>query len=84
MDLSITFKEVTVHLNLNESLTVINALAIFRSRIRGSSWSALRKNVEYPLLKSMRMFFEVPEQNYSKGNRDFIQAHFFASDMIGS
>ena len=69
IDLAITFKGVTVHLNLNESLIVINALAVRRNQIRGGTWSALGKNIEYPLLKSMCILFEVPESNYSRGNR---------------
>ncbi len=69
IDLAITFNEVTVHLKLNESLIVINALAIRRNQIRGGSWSSLGKNIEYPLLKSLCMLFEVPESNYSRGNR---------------
>lgn len=47
---------------------VINALAIFGNQIRGDSWSAPGKNLEYPLLKSMCMLLEVPDRNYSKGN----------------
>ena len=69
IDLAISFRGVTVHLNLNESLVVINALAMRRNQIRGGSWSSLGKNIEYPLLKTMCMLFEVPETNYSRGNR---------------
>ena len=70
IDLSITFNNVTVHLNLNETLIVINALAIRRSQIRGGSWSAFGKNVEEPLLRTMCVLFQVPEEFYSSGNRD--------------
>ena len=70
IDLSITFNNVTVHLNLNETLIVINALAIRRSQIRGGNWSAFGKNVEEPLLRTMCVLFQVPEEFYSSGNRD--------------
>ena len=66
---SLTFNGVTVHLNLNESLIVINSLAIRRNQIRGGNWSSLGKNVEYPLLKSLCILFEVPESNNSRGNK---------------
>ena len=69
LDLAITFNKVTVHLNLNESLVVINTLAVLRNRIRGGSWSSLGKKIEYPLLKSMCLLFEVPDMYYSRGNR---------------
>ena len=70
LDLSITFNNVTVHLNLNESLIVINALSVRRAQNRGGAWSALGKNVEEPLLKTMCLLFNVPNEHFSTGNRE--------------
>ena len=73
IDLSITFNGVTVSLTLNESLVVINALAVRRNRIRGGAWSSLGKRVEAPLLETMCRLFQVPDANYERGNRNEIR-----------
>ncbi len=73
IDLSITFNGVNVSLTLNESLVVINALAVRRNRIRGGAWSSLGKRVEAPLLETMCRIFKVPDANYERGNRNEIR-----------
>ena len=61
---------VTVHHLIFGNYIAATLLHIFcRNQIRGGTWSALGKNIEYPLLKSMCMLFEVSESNYSRGNR---------------
>ena len=58
--LSITIKSVTVELTLNESLIVINALAVRRAAIRGGAWSTAGKQVEGPLMETLCRLFDVP------------------------
>jgi len=69
IQLSITFNSVTCSLSLNESLLVINTLGMRRNQIRGGIWSSFGKQVETPLLEAMCRIFQVPERNYSPGNR---------------
>ncbi len=49
--LGLSFRDVTVELDLNESLVVINALAVRRAGIRGGAWSTVGKQVEGPLME---------------------------------
>lgn len=65
IQLSIKFNGVSVELNLNESLLVINSLAVKRAAIRGGAYSATGKNVEGPLMLAICMLFEVNENNFS-------------------
>lgn len=65
LQLSIKFNGVSVELNLNESLIVINSLAVKRAAIRGGAYSATGKNVEGPLMVTICKLFRVPEENYS-------------------
>jgi len=48
LDLTLTIKlrGVSVELNINESLIVINTLAVKRSALRGGLWSTAGKKVE--------------------------------------
>ena len=64
--LTIKFKEVSVELNLQESLIVINTLAVKRAQLRGSLWSTVGKRVETPLMETLCKIFSVPEKNYKK------------------
>ena len=50
LTLKIKFRGVSVDLNINESLIVINTLAVKRSAIRGGLWSTAGKQVEKPLM----------------------------------
>lgn len=63
--LSIKFNGVSVELNLNESLIVINSLAVKRAAIRGGAYSATGKNVEGPLMLTLCKLYSVPENNYA-------------------
>lgn len=48
--IKISYKDVAVELNLNESLLVINALATKKIALRGGAWSSIGKRVEKPLM----------------------------------
>ena len=65
LQLSIKFNGVSVELNLNESLVVINSLAVKRAAIRGGAYSATGKNVEGPLMVAICKLFNVSEQFFS-------------------
>lgn len=66
VDLAITFRGVTVNLNLSESLIVINALAVLRATIRGGVWSSVGKQVEAPLMEVLCRMYDVAKQNYDR------------------
>ncbi|WP_423909625.1 CfrBI family restriction endonuclease [Candidatus Spongiihabitans sp.] len=67
--LQIKFNKVSVELDINESLIVINALAVKRAALRGGLWSTAGKQVEGPLMVSLCKLFDVPKQNYSTKTR---------------
>ncbi len=46
INLKISYKGISVELNLNESLLVINALATKKIALRGGAWSSIGKRVE--------------------------------------
>lgn len=62
--LTVKFRNVSVDLNINESLIVINTLAVKRSALRGGLWSTAGKQVEKPLLRTLCGIFNVPNQYY--------------------
>jgi len=64
LTLTIKFKKLSVDLTLNESLLVINALAVKRAELRGGLWATAGKRVERPLMISLCKLFDVPEQYY--------------------
>ena len=59
--LTIKFRDVSVDLNINESLIVINTLAVKRSALRGGYWSTAGKQVEKPLMVALCALFQVPK-----------------------
>jgi CfrBI-like restriction endonuclease len=65
LQLAIKLNSVSVELNLNESLIVINSLAVKRAAIRGGAYSATGKNVEGPLMLTLCKLYSVPENNYA-------------------
>lgn len=65
LTLTITFRDVGVKLNINESLIVINTLAVKRAALRGGLWSTAGKKVEKPLMQTLCKLFAVSEQNYA-------------------
>ena len=62
--LIIKFNQVSVDLNISESLIVINTLAVKRAALRGGLWSTAGKRVEKPLMQTLCMLYGVPESNY--------------------
>lgn len=65
LTLTIKFRKVSYELNINESLIVINTLAVKRAALRGGLWSTAGKRVEKPLMLTLCKLYEVPEENYS-------------------
>ena len=66
--LTIKFRKVSVDLNINESLIVINTLAVKKSAISGGLWSAAGKQVEKPLMMTLCALFQVPIKYYAQQN----------------
>ncbi|NMC15610.1 MAG: CfrBI family restriction endonuclease [Chloroflexi bacterium] len=64
--LTIKLKKLSVDLTLDESLLVINALAVKRAELRGGLWSTAGKRVERPLMIALCKLFQVPEENYAR------------------
>ncbi len=62
--LSIKLNGVSVDLNINESLIVINTLAVKRAEIRGGAWSSAGKRVEKPLMLTLCTYYGVPSECY--------------------
>lgn len=61
--LTIKFNGVSIDLNINESLVVINTLAVKRAELRGGAWSSVGKRAEKILMKTLCRLYEVPDQN---------------------
>lgn len=70
IDLSLTWRGVSVDLDLNETLVVINALAVRRAGRRGGVWSAVGKQVEAPLMETLCRALEVEPRFYIDSLRD--------------
>ncbi len=62
--LTIKLRGVSVELNINESLIVINTLAVKRAELRGGAWSAAGKQVEKKLMQVLCKLYSVPSENY--------------------
>lgn len=67
IDLTLTIKlnKVSVELNMNESLIVINTLAVKRAALRGGAWSSAGKQVEKILMLTLFRLFDVDTMYYS-------------------
>lgn len=64
--LTIKLRGVSVDLNINESLIVINTLAVKRAALRGGLWSTAGKQVEKPLMITLCKLFDVPAKHYDQ------------------
>ena len=64
LTLQIKFNKVSVELDINESLIVINTLAVKRAALRGGLWSTAGKQTEVPLMLTLCKLYNVPEENY--------------------
>lgn len=69
ISIKISYKNISVELNLSESLLVINALATKKIALRGGAWSSIGKRVEKPLMLELCRLCEVP--------KDFINSDIF-------
>jgi hypothetical protein len=79
LSLTIKFNKVSVELNINESLIVINTLAVKRAALRGGLWSTAGKRVEKPLMQTLCKLYQVSDENYAvrlKGKVTLAEADF--------
>jgi len=83
VNLTITFRDVSVSLNLSESLVVINALAVKRAALSGSAWSTAGKKVEQPLMMTLCKIFSVPSHYFDQSQRpdSMREVDFFLKDQ---
>lgn len=65
LTLNLKFNGVSVDLNLNESLIVINTLAVKRAALRGGAWSTVGKQAEKYLMLALCKLYGVSEENYN-------------------
>jgi len=66
LTLTIKFRNVSVDLNINESLIVINTLAVKRAALRGGLWSSAGKRAEKYLMKTLCKIFNVPDTYFDQ------------------
>jgi len=66
LKLTIKFNGVSVELNINESLIVINTLAVKRAALRGGGWSTAGKRVEKYLMATLCKIHNVPSVHYDQ------------------
>ncbi len=64
--LTIKFRGVSVELDVNESLIVINTIAVKRAALRGGLWSTAGKQVEKPLMTTLCALFRVPRKYFDQ------------------
>jgi hypothetical protein len=64
LTLTIKFKNVSIDLNVSESLVVINTLAVKRAQLRGGLWSTAGKSAEKYLMLALCKLYQVSETNY--------------------
>ncbi len=69
LTLTIKFHGVSVDLNINESLIVINTLAVKRAALRGGLWSTAGKRTEKYLMKTLCKIFDVPSKYYDQSKK---------------
>jgi hypothetical protein len=81
--LTVKFKTVSVELNINESLIIINTLAVKRAALRGGLWSTTGKQVEKYLMITLCQIFNVPHQyvDQSLCPDSMREVDFFLSDQ---
>ncbi|MFA5655746.1 MAG: CfrBI family restriction endonuclease [Dysgonamonadaceae bacterium] len=66
LTLTIKFRGVSVDLNINESLIIINTLAVKRAALRGGLWSTAGKRVEKYLMATLCKLYNVPFEHYDQ------------------
>lgn len=63
--LTIKFQNVSVDLNVSESLIVINTLAVKRAALRGGLWSTAGKRAEKVIMLTLCNLYKVSPNNYN-------------------
>lgn len=83
--LSIKFGDVSVNLTPNESLIVINTIAVKRAEIRGGMWSAVGKQIEKPLMIALCLLFNVPFEYHNQDDNpdSFREVDFYVLSADG-
>lgn len=88
--LTIKLNSVSVDLTLNETLVVINALAVKRAALRGGAWSTAGKTAEKVLMKTLCELYKVPASNYDstvfikdKSKKVDREIDFYLKDIAG-
>lgn len=83
---TIKFRDVSVDLNINESLIVINTLAVKRSALRGGLWSTAGKQVEKPLMATLCALFQVPKKYFDQSRLpdSLRETDFYLLDRMGT
>lgn len=84
LTLTIKFRQVSIELNINESLLVINTLAVKRAALRGGLWSTAGKKVEKPLMLTLCKLYQVNDENYAvtlKGTKTEIDETTFEREI---
>lgn len=66
LTLTIKFNGVSVDLTINETLIVINTLAVKRAALRGGAWSTAGKTAEKVLMKTLCALYKVPSENFEE------------------
>jgi hypothetical protein len=66
LSLTIKFRGVSVELNINESLIVINTLAVKRAALRGGLWSTAGKRVEKYLMATLCNIYGVQFEHFDQ------------------
>lgn len=86
--LTIKFGAVSVELNINESLIVINSLAVKRATLTGGLWSTAGKSVEKPLMETLCVLYQVPWKYFDQSSvQDSItdrEVDFYLLNVVGS
>ena len=83
--LTLKFRDVSVDLDINESLVVINTIAVKRSALRGGLWSTAGKQVEKPLMATLCTLFQVPRRHFDQSllPASEREADFYLRDITG-
>lgn len=85
VEIKLTFRGVSVTLDVAESLIVINALAVTRAAIRGGAWSTAGKQVEKPLMTALCALHSVPREYYqpSQASATARESDFYLTNRRG-
>jgi hypothetical protein len=86
LQITLSFRSVSVTLDVAESLVVVNALAVARAAIRGGAWSSAGKQVEKPLMTVLCALHRVPRKYYdqSRAIQSGRETDFYLMDNAGT